>query len=130
MIFTALTCDDAIEAGIIDEHNVTPLLFFFMRAWENEKIKKWICHGKKDRINEKSLLILIGWLYDNETIFRADCYCKSIADFLVRMDVFPNIRKSKTIRTYFGYGMPNEVQREAHSIISDIFEKIHRKMPK
>ena len=130
MIFTALTCDDAIEAGIIDEHNVTPLLFFFIRAWENDRIRQWLVSIDIEKLKENNLIKLINYLYEKGNVFEYDCHKKDIAMLLLKMDLLIDIKSYKTIKNNFARDLPKSVLMEAHKIFLDIFKKGPEKMKK
>ena len=128
-IVTALVCDDAINAGIIAESHVTPLLFFFILAWKNDKIRKWICHGKKDRINDRRMIMLIGFLYDTGLAFSSRCRKTSIGRLLVHFNVFSKISNQETVKNYMKEQMSKVVQEAAYEIFSEIW-KTHQKNAK
>ena len=130
MIFTALTCDDAIEAGIIDEHNVTPLPFFFIRAWENDRIRQWLVSIDTEKLKENNLIKLINYLYEKGNVFDYDCHKKDIAMLLLKMDLLIDIKSYKTIKNNFARDLPKSVLMEAHKIFLDIFKKGPEKMKK
>ena len=56
MIIVELACNRSITA----EYNETRVLFFFGRAWENDRIRQWLCPEEKDDIKEKRMMMLIG----------------------------------------------------------------------
>ena len=130
MIFTALTCDDAIEAGIIDKQNVTPLLFFFIRAWENDRIRQWLVSIDIEKLKENNLIKLINYLYEKGNVFEYDCHKKDIAMLLLKMDLLIDIKSYKTIKNNFARDLPKSVLMEAHKIFLDIFKKGPEKLKK
>ena len=117
-IVTALVCDDAINAGIIAEHHVTPLLFFFILAWKNDRIHRWLAPKEPEEIKENNLMMLINYMYEKGNVF--ECNRSTIANLLIRMDVLNDISKYKTIMNNFSKTMPKVIQREAHSIFLEI----------
>ena len=73
------------------------------------------------------MMMLIGWLYNKGVVFDGSCFCTTIADLLLRSNLLVKIKTVKSVKTYFGLAMPNEIQKEAYSIFSDLFEKVHKK---
>ncbi|MBR3027586.1 MAG: hypothetical protein IKH58_05525, partial [Bacteroidales bacterium] len=97
LIVTALACDKAIQAGIITENKVTPLLFFFIKAWENEQIHRWLTSRNTSMLRESRLIGLIRFLYEKGSVFEYDCKRSTIANLLLEMGAFSTISSYKTV---------------------------------
>lgn len=126
MIIVELACDRSITA----ENNETRLLFFFMRAWENDRIRQWLCPDEKEDIKEKRLMMLIGWLYNKGVVFDGRCYRTNIATCLIKAGALHGVTNYRTNKNYMCMKMPKDVQKESHKIFSDIFEFVTKKMQK
>ena len=121
LIVTALSCDQAIEAGIIAENKVTPLLFFFIKAWKNEQILRWLTNRNTTMLRESRLIGLIRFLYEKGSVFEYDCKRSTIANLLLEMDAFSTISSYKTVMNYFSRNMPAMVATQAERIFTDTF---------
>ena len=126
MIIVELACDRSITT----ENNETRLLFFFMRAWENDRIRQWLCPDEKEDIKEKRLMMLIGWLYNKGVVFDGRCYRTNIATCLIKAGALHGVTNYRTNKNYMCMKMPKDVQKESHKILSDIFEFVTKKMQK
>ena len=121
LIVTALACDKAIQAGIITENKVTPLLFFFIKAWKNEQIHRWLTSRNTSMLRESRLIGLIRFLYEKGSVFEYDCKRSTIANLLLEMDAFSTISSYKTVMNYFNRNMPAMVATQAERIFTDTF---------
>ena len=121
LIVTALACDEAIEAGIIAENKVTPLLYFFIKAWKNEQIHRWLTNRNTSMLRESRLIGLIRFLYEKGSVFEYDCKRSTIANLLLEMDAFSTISSYKTVMNYFSRNMPAMVATQAERIFTDTF---------
>ena len=121
LIVTALACDQAIQAGIITENKVTPLLFFFIKAWKNEQIHRWLTSRNTSMLRESRLIGLIRFLYEKGSVFEYDCKRSTIANLLLEMDAFSTISSYKTVMNYFNRNMPAMVATQAERIFTDTF---------
>ena len=121
LIVTALACDQAIQAGIITEQKVTPLLFFFIKAWKNEQIHRWLTNRNTSMLRESRLIGLIRFLYEKGSVFEYDCKRSTIANLLLEMDAFSTINSYKTVMNYFNRNMPAMVVSQAERIFTDTF---------
>ena len=121
LIVTALACDQAIEAGIIAENKVTPLLYFFIKAWKNEQIHRWLTSRNTSMLRESRLIGLIRFLYEKGSVFEYDCKRSTIANLLLEMDAFSTISSYKTVMNYFSRNMPAMVATQAERIFTDTF---------
>ena len=126
MIIVVLSWNSSITA----ECNETPVLFFFGRAWENDRIRQWLCPEEKDDIKEKRMMMLIGWLYNKGVVFDGRCYRTNIAICLINAGVLRGVTNYRTNKNYMCMKMPKDVQKESHKIFSDIFEFVTKKMQK
>ncbi len=127
-IFSALTSDDAIKGGIIAESRTMPLLFFFMTVWQNDRIRRWLAPKEPEKIREKNLVMLIGWLYDKGTVFDGSCYGTTIANLLLQMNVLSSVTSIRTLKNYLGMEIPKSVRKEANSIFDDTLGKVTKKI--
>ena len=121
LIVTALACDQAIQAGIITENKVTPLLYFFIKAWKNEQIHRWLTNRNTSMLRESRLIGLIRFLYEKGSVFEYDCKRSTIANLLLEMDAFSTISSYKTVMNYFNRNMPAMVATQAERIFTDTF---------
>ena len=121
LIVTALACDKAIQAGIITENKVTPLLYFFIKAWKNEQIHRWLTNRNTSMLRESRLIGLIRFLYEKGSVFEYDCKRSTIANLLLEMDAFNTINSYKTVMNYFNRNMPAMVATQAERIFADTF---------
>ena len=121
LIVTALACDQAIQAGIITENKVTPLLFFFIKAWKNEQIHRWLTSRNTSMLRESRLIGLIRFLYEKGSVFEYDCKRSTIANLLLEMDAFSTISSYKTVMNYFNRNMPAMVATQAERIFAETF---------
>ncbi len=121
LIVTALACDEAIEAGIINKDNVTPLLFFFIKAWKNEQIHRWLTSRNTSMLRESRLIGLIRFLYEKGSVFEYDCKRSTIANLLLEMGAFSTISSYKTVMNYFNRNMPAMVATQAERIFAETF---------
>ena len=121
LIVTALACDKAIQAGIITENKVTPLLFFFIKAWKNEQIHRWLTSRNTSMLRESRLIGLIRFLYEKGSVFEYDCKRSTIANLLLEMDAFSTISSYKTVMNYFNRNMPAMVATQAERIFAETF---------
>ena len=121
LIVTALACDQAIEAGIIAENKVTPLLYFFIKAWKNEQIHRWLTNRNTTMLRESRLIGLIRFLYEKGSVFEYDCKRSTIANLLLEMDAFSTISSYKTVMNYFNRNMPAMVAFQAERIFAETF---------
>ena len=121
LIVTALACDKAIQAGIITENKVTPLLYFFIKAWKNEQIHRWLTSRNTSMLRESRLIGLIRFLYEKGSVFEYDCKRSTIANLLLEMDAFSTISSYKTVMNYFNRNMPAMVATQAESIFTETF---------
>ena len=121
LIVTALACDKAIQAGIITENKVTPLLYFFIKAWKNEQIHRWLTSRNTSMLRESRLIGLIRFLYEKGSVFEYDCKRSTIANLLLEMDAFSTISSYKTVMNYFNRNMPAMVATQAERIFAETF---------
>ena len=121
LIVTALACDQAIQAGIIAENKVTPLLYFFIKAWKNEQIHRWLTNRNTTMLRESRLIGLIRFLYEKGSVFEYDCKRSTIANLLLEMDAFSTISSYKTVMNYFNRNMPAMVASQAERIFAETF---------
>lgn len=121
LIVTALACDQAIQAGIITENKVTPLLYFFIKAWKNEQIHRWLTSRNTSMLRESRLIGLIRFLYEKGSVFEYDCKRSTIANLLLEMDAFSTISSYKTVMNYFNRNMPAMVATQAERIFAETF---------
>ena len=121
LIVTALACDEAIQAGIITENKVTPLLYFFIKAWKNEQIHRWLTSRNTSMLRESRLIGLIRFLYEKGSVFEYDCKRSTIANLLLEMDAFSTISSYKTVMNYFNRHMPAMVATQAERIFAETF---------
>ena len=121
LIVTSLACDQAIQAGIITENKVTPLLYFFIKAWKNEQIHRWLTSRNTSMLRESRLIGLIRFLYEKGSVFEYDCKRSTIANLLLEMDAFSTISSYKTVMNYFSRNMPAMVASQAERIFRDTF---------
>ena len=121
LIVTALACDQAIQAGIITENKVTPLLYFFIKAWKNEQIHRWLTNRNTSMLRESRLIGLIRFLYEKGSVFEYDCKRSTIANLLLEMDAFSTINSYKTVMNYFNRNMPAMVATQAERIFAETF---------
>ena len=121
LIVTALACDQAIEAGIIAQNKVTPLLYFFIKAWKNEQIHRWLTNRNTSMLRESRLIGLIRFLYEKGSVFEYDCKRSTIANLLLEMGAFSTISSYKTVMNYFNRNMPAMVATQAERIFTDTF---------
>ena len=126
MIIVELACDRSITA----ENNETRLLFFFMRAWENDRIRQWLVSKDTEKLKENNLIKLINYLYEKGKVFDYDCCKKDIAMLLLEKDLLIDIKSYKTIKNNFAGDLPKSVLMEAHNIFFDISKKGPKKMKK
>ena len=126
MIIVELACNRSITA----EYNETRVLFFFGRAWENDRIRQWLVSKDIEKLKENNLIQLINYLYEKGNVFDYDCHKKDIAMLLLKMDLLIDIKSYKTIKNNFAKDLPKGVQMEAHKIFLDIFKKSPEKMKK
>ena len=121
LIVTALACDQAIQAGIIAENKVTPLLYFFIKAWKNEQIHRWLTSRNTSMLRESRLIGLIRFLYEKGSVFEYDCKRSTIANLLLEMDAFSTISSYKTVMNNFSMDISPMVASQAESIFTDTF---------
>ena len=121
LIVTALACDQAIQAGIITENKVTPLLYFFIKAWKNEQIHRWLTAKHSTILRENRVLTLMNFLYEKGSVFEYDCKRSTIANLLLEMDAFSTISSYKTVMNYFNRNMPAMVATQAERIFAETF---------
>ena len=118
---TALACDEAIEAGIIAENKVTPLLFFFIKAWKNEQIHRWLTNKHSTILRENRVLTLMNFLYEKGSVFEYDCKRSTLAHLLIETGGLSTIRSFKTIMNNFSIDIPPMVASQAERIFTDTF---------
>ena len=125
-ILLVLTSDEAIENGIIAERKVYQLMSFILLCWMNDWIRSWIWPNEKADIREKQMIILIGWLFDKGLVFEGGCYSTTIAKLLLQKNVLTSSKSFKTVKNNFSSldEMSPNVQREAQSIYSLVFERV------
>ena len=121
LIVTALACDEAIHAGIITEHKVTPLLFFFIKAWKNEQIHRWLTSRNTSMLRESRLINLIRFLYEKGSVFEYDCKRSTIANLLLETGDLCTISSYKTVMNNFSMDISPMVASQAESIFTDTF---------
>jgi hypothetical protein len=121
LIVVSLACDDAIEAGIIAKDNVTPLLYFFIKAWKNEQIHRWLTNRNTSMLRESRLIGLISFLYEKGSVFEYDCKRSTIAHLLLETGDLNTISSYKTVMNYFSRNMPAMVASQAERIFRDTF---------
>lgn len=122
MIITTLACGDAIQEGIVNKRNVTPLLFFFGKAWMNIKIQKWVLPEGSETLKEKRLLALVGFLLDKGIVFDGGCYKVTIARLLMKVKVLDGISNQMTIVNYLKSKLPREVRANAEQIYEEYWK--------
>ena len=121
LIVTALACDQAIEAGIIAENKVTPLLYFFIKAWKNEQIHRWLTNRNTSMLRESRLIGLIRFLYEKGSVFEYDCKRSTIAHLLLETGDLCTISSYKTMMNNFSMDISPMVASQAESIFTDTF---------
>ena len=121
LIVTALACDQAIQAGIITENKVTPLLFFFIKAWKNEQIHRWLTSRNTSMLRESRLIGLIRFLYEKGSVFEYDCKRSTIAHLLLETGDLCTISSYKTVMNNFSMDISPMVASQAESIFTDTF---------
>ena len=121
LIVTALACDKAIQAGIITENKVTPLLYFFIKAWKNEQIHRWLTSRNTSMLRESRLIGLIRFLYEKGSVFEYDCKRSTIAHLLLETGDLCTISSYKTVMNYFNRNMPAMVATQAERIFAETF---------
>ena len=121
LIVTALACDQAIEAGIITENIVTPLLYFFIKAWKNEQIHRWLTNRNTSLLRESRLIGLIRFLYEKGSVFEYDCKRSTIAHLLLETGDLCTISSYKTVMNNFSMDISPMVASQAESIFTDTF---------
>ena len=121
LIVVSLACDDAIEAGIISKDNVTPLLYFFIKAWKNELIHRWLTAKHSTNLRENRVLTLMNFLYEKGSVFEYDCKRSTIAHLLLETGDLNTIRSYKTIMNNFSMDMPPMVASQAERIFTEAF---------
>ena len=122
MIITTLACDDAIQEGIVNKRNVTPLLFFFGKAWMNIKIQKWVLPEGSETLKEKRLLALVGFLLDKGIVFDGACYKMTIARMLMKTNTLDGIGNQMTIVNYLKPKLPPEVRANAELLYEEFWK--------
>ena len=122
MIITALACDDAIQEGVVNKRNVTPLLFFFGKAWMNIKIQKWVFPEGSETLKEKRLLALVGFLLDKGIVFDGACYKMTIARMLMKTKTLEGISNQMTIVNYLKPKLPPEVRANAELLYREYWK--------
>ena len=121
LIVTALACDQAIQAGIITENKVTPLLYFFIKAWKNEQIHRWLTAKHSTILRENRVLTLMNFLYEKGSVFEYDCKRSTIAKLLLETGDLCTISSYKTVMNYFNRNMPAMVASQAERIFAETF---------
>ena len=121
LIVTALACDQAIQAGIITENKVTPLLFFFIKAWKNEQIHRWLTANHSTILRENRVLTLMNFLYEKGSVFEYDCKRSTIAHLLLETGDLCTISSYKTVMNNFSMDISPMVASQAESIFTDTF---------
>ena len=121
LIVTALACDEAIEAGIINKDNVTPLLFFFIKAWKNEQIHRWLTAKHSTILRENRVLTLMNFLYEKGSVFEYDCKRSTIAHLLLETGDLHTISSYKTVMNNFSMDIPPLEASQAESIFTETF---------
>ena len=121
LIVTALACDQAIQAGIITEQKVTPLLFFFIKAWKNEQIHRWLTAKHSTILRENRVLTLMNFLYEKGSVFEYDCKRSTIAHLLLETGDLCTISSYKTVMNNFSMDISPMVASQAESIFTDTF---------
>ena len=121
LIVTALACDQAIQAGIITENKVTPLLFFFIKAWKNEQIHRWLTAKHSTILRENRVLTLMNFLYEKGSVFEYDCKRSTIAHLLLETGDLCTISSYKTVMNNFSMDISPMVASQAESIFTDTF---------
>ena len=121
LIVTALACDQAIQAGIITENKVTPLLYFFIKAWKNEQIHRWLTNRNTSMLRESRLIGLIRFLYEKGSVFEYDCKRSTIANLLLETGDLCTISSYKTVMNNFSMDISPMVASQAESIFTDTF---------
>ena len=122
VIIATLACDDAIQEGIINKRNATPLLFFFGKAWMNEKIRKWLSPEGSVELKEKRLLALVGFLLDKGIVFDGRCYKMTIARMLMKTKALDGIRNCMTVVNYLNPKLPREVRANAEQFYEEFWK--------
>ena len=121
LIVTALACDQAIQAGIITENKVTPLLFFFIKAWKNEQIHRWLTANHSTILRENRVLTLMNFLYEKGSVFEYDCKRSTIAKLLLETGDLCTISSYKTVMNNFSMDISPMVASQAESIFTETF---------
>jgi hypothetical protein len=121
LIVTALACDQAIEAGIIAQNKVTPLLYFFIKAWKNEQIHRWLTNRNTSMLRESRLIGLIRFLYEKGSVFEYDCKRSTIANLLLETGDLCTISSYKTVMNNFSMDISPMVASQAESIFTETF---------
>jgi len=123
-IITALTSDDAIGAGVITEYKIMPLLHFFMKVWESDRMRRWLAPKEPEKLKEKRLMILFGWLYKKGTVFAGSCYGTTILNLLLQMNVLNRVTNIRTLKNYIGMDLPKAIRMEAIKIFINTLGKV------
>ena len=121
LIVTALACDQAIQAGIITENKVTPLLYFFIKAWKNEQIHRWLTAKHSTILRENRVLTLMNFLYEKGSVFEYDCKRSTIAHLLLETGDLCTISSYKTVMNNFSMDISPMVASQVESIFTDTF---------
>lgn len=121
LIVTALACDQAIQAGIIAENKVTPLLYFFIKAWKNEQIHRWLTAKHSTILRENRVLTLLNFLYEKGSVFEYDCKRSTIANLLLETGDLHTISSYKTVMNNFCMDIPPLEASQAERIFAETF---------
>ena len=121
LIVTALACDKAIQAGIITENKVTPLLYFFIKAWKNEQIHRWLTAKHSTILRENRVLTLMNFLYEKGSVFEYDCKRSTIANLLLETGDLHTISSYKTVMNNFCMDIPPLEASQAERIFAETF---------
>ena len=121
LIVTALACDQAIQAGIITENKVTSLLYFFIKAWKNEQIHRWLTAKHSTILRENRVLTLLNFLYEKGSVFEYDCKRSTIANLLLETGDLHTISSYKTVMNNFSMDIPPLEASQAERIFAETF---------
>ena len=108
-------------AGIIAENKVTPLLYFFIKAWKNEQIHRWLTANHSTILRENRVLTLMNFLYEKGSVFEYDCKRSTIAHLLLETGDLCTISSYKTVMNNFSMDISPMVASQAESIFTDTF---------
>lgn len=112
LLSTALVCDAAVERGIITRQNITPVLFFFISAGQDELIRPWLM-SDDGKLREGRWLQLVGWLTEQYVLLEGRK--NRIAAFLLDMGAYATDASLHSLQVVMRRGLPADVERRLES---------------